>query len=185
MVQIRLAGACDLTGLPAMELATGDLFRALGMDAVADDNPPTTEDLARYQRAGRLLVADDGGRGGGYLLIDVLPGAAHIEQVTVHPNHARRRIGRDLIDAAEHWARRRGLTWLTLTSYRDVPWNAPYYARLGFDVLDQDELSPELRAVRQAEAARGLDAWPRVTMRRQIGSAGRTGRHERSRHSAM
>lgn len=59
-----------------------------------------------------------------------------------------------------------GLAGLTLTTYAEVPWNAQYYARLGFVTLGEEELTDGLRAIRAHETARGLDVWPRVTMRR-------------------
>jgi hypothetical protein len=86
-----------------------------------------------------------------------------------------------LIDVAAQWARERGLSSLTLTSYEQVPWNPPYYGRLGFEVVPETEQSPELRAGRRSEIARGLDAWPRVVMRRP-GCHGRTA-HSRARRS--
>jgi hypothetical protein len=62
----------------------------------------------------------------------------------------------------------RGVPALTLTTFRDVPWNAPYYARIGFRVLVEAELTQGLRGIRDAEAAHGLDRWPRVCMRREL-----------------
>ena len=112
------------------------MFRALGMELVADDDPGSVEDLAPYADGGRALVAvgaDD--KPVGYLLIDVVDAAAHIEQVSVHPHQARRGIGSELIDEAASWARAQGLRALTLTTYTDVPWNGPYYERLGFRYL--------------------------------------------------
>lgn len=47
----------------------------------------------------------------------------------------------------------------SLTTFGHVPWNAPYYARWRFRVLDDAELAPGLRAIRQREAALGLDRW--------------------------
>jgi GNAT superfamily N-acetyltransferase len=98
------------------------------------------------------------------VLVDEIDGYAHIEQVSVHPGHSRQGIGRMLIDHVGTWATSRGLAGLTLTTFTEVPWNAPYYARLGFRVVT--DLSPGLRALRAHEAAIGLDAWPRVVMRR-------------------
>ncbi len=57
---------------------------------------------------------------------------------------------------------------MTLTSFALVPWNAPYYTRLGFVTLPNADQSPELREIRRTEAERGLDTWPRVAMRRQL-----------------
>jgi hypothetical protein len=51
-----------------------------------------------------------------------------------------------------------------LTTFASVPWNAPYYSRCGFRILDDAELAPGLRAIRQREAELGLDKWLRVCM---------------------
>jgi GNAT superfamily N-acetyltransferase len=163
---IRPARADDLAALVGIELAAGEAFRALGMDAVADDDPGSVEDLVPYAERGRALVAADAeDRPIGYLLLELVDGAAHIEQVSVHPDHARKRVGSELIDRASSWARSRGLDALTLTTYREVPWNGPYYQRLGFVYLTAEEETPGLRAIRASERGRGLDKWPRACMR--------------------
>ena len=129
------------------------------------------EVLHGYQRAGHAWVAtDNDGQPIAYLLLDVVDGAAHIEQVSVHPDHARRGLGRALLSVAEEWAARQGLSALTLTTFTDVPWNAPYYSRLGFRVVAEDDWTPGLIRIRNHEAALGLDAWPRTVMRRPVGT---------------
>ncbi|EMD29728.1 GNAT family N-acetyltransferase [Amycolatopsis azurea] len=162
---IRLAVPEDLPALQDIERAAGEPFHALGMAAIADDDPPSIEDLTNFRDAGRAWVYDPGDGPVAYLLAEVVDGHGHIEQVSVHPEYARRGLGRRLIEHAAEWAAREGLAGLTLTTYADVPWNAPYYARLGFEILDEETLTEGLRAVRAHEIARGLDAWPRVTMR--------------------
>ncbi|WP_310728478.1 GNAT family N-acetyltransferase [Streptomyces sp. N2A] len=165
---ISAPSPAELPLLRALERAAGEPFRHLGMAPIADDEPPSLTELTRFQRAGRALAAYEGpGRGGrpiGYLLWEPVDGCTHIEQVSVHPDHARRGIGRALIDRAE---REGGPVPLTLTTFAEVPWNAPYYARLGFRSLTDAELTPGLRAVRAHEATLGLDRWPRVCMRRE------------------
>ncbi len=64
-----------------------------------------------------------------------------------------------------------GLPALTLTTFAHVPWNAPYYVRCGFRVLDDAELTPGLRAIREREASLGPDRWPRVCMHRGLALA--------------
>jgi hypothetical protein len=59
---------------------------------------------------------------------------------------------------------------MTLTTFTDVPWNGPYYARLGFQVVAENEWTASQRRIREHEAAVGLDAWPRAVMRRPIPS---------------
>jgi hypothetical protein len=73
-----------------------------------------------------------------------------------------------LIEQAESWARSHSLDALTLTTYREVPWNGPYYERLGFAYLTPEEETPGLRAIREHERRSGLDKWPRGCMRLRL-----------------
>lgn len=166
---IRPVTEAELPLLQDIERAAGEPFRELGMAAVADDEPPSLADLERHRRDGHAWVAVDGtGRIAAYLLSDAVDGAAHVEQVSVHPGAARRGVGRALIDHLAALAPTEGLTALTLTTFTDVPWNAPYYARLGFRTLAEPELTDGLREIRRDEARQGLDRWPRVCMRREL-----------------
>jgi GNAT superfamily N-acetyltransferase len=94
----------------------------------------------------------------------VLDGDLHVEQVSVHPDAAGHGIGAALLAAAEQLGRARGHRRMTLTTFRDVPWNGPYYARLGWSTLAAGDLPPELAAARQHERDLGLDEWPRQAM---------------------
>jgi ribosomal protein S18 acetylase RimI-like enzyme len=126
--------------------------------------------------AGRAWVAvDDLDRAVGYIVVNRVDGRAHIEQVSVRPSHARRGIGRMLVDHVARWAADEGMAATTLTKFADVPWNAPLYERIGFRRLRDEELSPGSRRVLAEEAARGLDRWPCVAMIRAVPSAAATG----------
>lgn len=167
--RIRAAGADDLPTLQDIERAAGRCFRDIGMPQVADDEPLPVDVLAEYQRAGRAWVAvTSTDHAVAYLISDLVDGNVHIEQVSVRPGHARRRIGRSLIDRTAVEAADAGVQALTLTAFRDVPWNAPYYARCGFHPLDERDLTPGLRAIRAREAAHGMDRWPRICMLREL-----------------
>src|SRR4051794_3431624 len=112
---IRHASDQDLPTLQDIERSAGVVFRDLGMDAVADDAPPDLPTLRSFQRDGRAWVFADGDdRPVAYLLVEVVDGRAHVEQVSVHPSHARHGIGRRLIEHAEVWAAEHGLPALTL-----------------------------------------------------------------------
>ena len=164
---IRAATADDLPALQDIEVAAGRAFADLGMDLVAGDEPASVGTLLTYAAGGRAWVAvDESNRPCGYAIADVVDGCGHIEQVSVHPDYRGLRIGRDLIDRGEAWAHALGLPALTLTTYRDVPWNGPYYERLGFRYLTV--ATPGLAEIRRREADAGLDAWPRGCMRRDI-----------------
>ncbi|HSK61192.1 MAG TPA: GNAT family N-acetyltransferase [Actinomycetospora sp.] len=168
---VRPARTDELEVLRALEVAAGAAFRDLGMDAVADDAPPSAVVLSGARERGGLwvLAVDDGPVA--YLIDDVVDGDAHLEQVSVHPGWSRRGYGARLVEDLARRARAAGRAAITLTTFVDVPWNAPYYTRLGFRPLSDDELGPGLTAVRRAEIARGLDRWPRTAMRRVVAGA--------------
>jgi GNAT superfamily N-acetyltransferase len=169
---IRRAAPDELPALQDIERAAGDPFRELGMADIADDEPPALDLLDGYRRAGHAWVAvDEEDRPRAYLIAEPVDAALHIEQISVHPDAARRGVGRTLLAYAADRAREEGLTGLTLTTFAQVPWNAPYYLRIGFRVLEEAELTPGLRTIRAAEAGHGLDRWPRVCMRRALRTA--------------
>ena len=66
------------------------------------------------------------------------------------------------------WAVEHGYHAMTLTTFRDVAWNGPYYAKLGFQPLAEVDLGPELRVIRDHEQADGLDVRPRQAMRLRL-----------------
>jgi len=168
-IAIRSATAAEAEALVELILAAGTAFRDIGMAAVSDNEPPSPAHLAAIAARGHAWVAADADdRPVGCILVDVVDGNAHVEEVSVHPEHAGRRLGARLVDHVEGWARTRGLPALTLTTFVEVPWNGPYYRRLGFAPIPENELTPGLARVRQQEHAAGLDVWGRTAMRRQV-----------------
>ncbi|HEV7625122.1 MAG TPA: GNAT family N-acetyltransferase [Streptomyces sp.] len=169
-MRIRAGGEKDLRRLQDVERAAGRCFRDLGMDLVADDAPPPLTLLRRYLFERGLWVAVDevDDCPAAYAMVEPVDGNTHIEQISVHPDSARQRIGQALIEHVAQRARASGVTALTLSTFADVPWNAPYYERCGFRTLSPGELTPGLRKIRAEEAMTGLDRWPRVCMRRRL-----------------
>jgi GNAT superfamily N-acetyltransferase len=164
-VRIRPAGRGDLHRLAAIERAAGEMFATIGMPGIAADEPFTVDELAAY----RAWVAVDGGdRPVAYVLVEELDGCAHVEQISVHPDAAGQGVGRRLLDTVTEWAAGEGLAAVTLTAFVDVAWNGPYYRRLGFRVVADDDLSPGLRARRDAEHEKGLDRALRACLRRDV-----------------
>jgi ribosomal protein S18 acetylase RimI-like enzyme len=94
----------------------------------------------------------------GFVHVLVIDGAhAHLEQLSVLPDQQRRGIGRALVDAAAEEARRQGFERLSLCTYRDVPWNGPYYRSLGFREVAEADLAPYERRLRDHERDLRLD----------------------------
>lgn len=176
--RVRPAGAGDHAAIARIERAAGEMFRGTPLEPIADDEPPTPQDLERFVAADGARICEIDGVPRAYVLVEELDDAAHVEQVSVDPTVAGRRIGARLLDVAADWARARGLARLTLTTFVEVPWNAPYYRRLGFVDLPPERHGPQLAARLRDEAAHGLDRWPRTTMVRAAEpfSASRTDR---------
>lgn len=123
---IRLAHTEDVKSLAAIERAADAVFHGEGMATVADGETMPINDLLRYQRAGRAWVdIDESNRPIAYLLLDVIDGSAHIEQVSVHPAHAGQGKARQLIEAAAEWAIQQGYVMLTLTTSLTSPGTRP------------------------------------------------------------
>jgi GNAT superfamily N-acetyltransferase len=82
----------------------------------------------------------------------------HIDEFDVARAHQGRGLGRRMLAHVIEWARAAGVESLSLTTFRSVPWNGPFYASCGF--AEWPEGVPEILA---AEAAKGLQ--DRIAMR--------------------
>jgi GNAT superfamily N-acetyltransferase len=159
---IRPARPDDLAILPIIERAAAAVFRATPYAYLADDDLVSAEvDLAHEIV---WVAVDRADQPVAFAIVHLLDESVHLHELDVHPDHARRGLGRRLIATVTEWARARGATALTLTTFDDVPWNGPYYARLGFRTLDLTTISSGLQAVRQGEAAAGLPMEHRICM---------------------
>lgn len=164
--RVREAVAADLPSLAAIELAAAAQFRDVGIDGDFLDHATGIDDFEAACNNGRLWVAVCEGRPVGFALARRLgDGQPWLEEVDVHPDHARRGLGRALVERVLAWARQQPATSLALTTFVDVAWNAPFYARLGFRPLAPAEHSPAIAAVLREEEARGLPLSRRVAMR--------------------
>jgi ribosomal protein S18 acetylase RimI-like enzyme len=142
------------------------------MPEIAGHEPMGTDTLATYVDDGRAWVTESDGAVVGYTVVDFIDDAAHIEQISVAPDYQGRGLARALIDEVDAWARARGLSGLTLTTFSEVPWNRPLYEHLGFEVVAEAELSLAMVSLRAEEATYGLDPEIRVAMRRPLAPPG-------------
>ncbi|WP_166741689.1 GNAT family N-acetyltransferase [Cumulibacter soli] len=128
---VRPADPSDLPFLQAIEAAADQLFAPL-MPISHWGTPPTGEQ--RAAQGGFILVVGDPVVGFAHVL--ERDGRFHFEQLAVHPDHLRRGLGTALTYAVCEAIEARGGTGISLMTFADVPWNAPFYERLGFEVLD-------------------------------------------------
>ena len=155
---VRPAEPTEFGHLRWVELESERLYQAVGMG-------PFPEDENHLPMAAAVFAVGDPAIG--FVSLGIVDGAAHVSQVSVLPDHGRNGLGRALLEAAVGWAAASGHTALTLTTYRDVPWNGPFYRTVGFEEVTT--LSPGLAAIRAHERDAGLDDFgPRVAMLRRI-----------------
>lgn len=162
---LRLARPGDAAAMPAIEAAAGNLFREIeGLAAIADSPPVPVERLDRYIRKGHCLVVHVGGVLAGFLVNEPFRRELHIWECSVHPDFQQRGIGAGLLRACAIDARNSGFAALTLTTFRDVPWNAPFYERLGFEEVTALDAHPRLAGELALEADHGLPIERRCAM---------------------
>lgn len=172
-IRIERARAGDLPKLPGVERAANQLFVGSGVRLVAGDDVTSLDELREAQVAGLLWVARaEDGEPIGFALVGLADGEPHLEELDVDPAFGRRGVGRALLETVLVWASDGGYAGVTLTTFRALPWNEPFYASAGFRRLAPDELGPELAAIVRDETARGLDPAERVVMRCALAGAG-------------
>ncbi len=166
---VERATAAQIAALPAIERAAAKRFRGWNVpDAIMREATPSSV-LQAARAAGLLWVAlDRGGDPVGFVYVNAAPRRVHLQELDVHPDHGRRGIGTTLFRAVERWAIASGRREITLTTFRDVPWNAPFYDTLGFELVAPTDLDAELKERLDAEAERGLDPARRVAMRMRL-----------------
>jgi len=165
---IRLARADELTRVQEIERAAGALFEC--QPVTLDDGEPTElSELEEAWQGGQLFVAtDEDDRVVGFAMLGEVGGHAHLWELDVHPDHGRRGIGRALLEHACQAAAEEGYRRIALTTFVDVPWNAPFYRRAGFFELRGEAIGPALRELLVEESRWGLDPAERCCMAREL-----------------
>ncbi len=163
---IRAPHPSEIPRIQAIERRAAVRFRDYGLDELFASIITAEAELLEGIRQERLWVAaDDRDEPVGFALACTVGVNAHLDELDVLPEYGRRGSGTALVERVIAWAGEQGLPGVTLTTLRHVPWNAPYYERLGFRVQEGVALSDELRGLLKAEIALGLPAEGRVAMR--------------------
>ncbi len=166
--RVRRARAGELAALTEIERAAARLFEDLPLELDIPDEVTTVSGFREAFDAGRLWVAEGpDGSPVGFAHVEMLGEEPHLEELDVHPDHGRRGLGSVLVQTVCAWAAAEGYAGVGLTTFRGVPWNQPFYARMGFRVLGPADLTPAQREKMRQEHARGLREEQRVMMRFQ------------------
>ncbi|MCM5556111.1 GNAT family N-acetyltransferase [Pleomorphomonas sp. JP5] len=166
MISIRAASERDADDLPDVERSSGAIFREWpGLEWIAEDTVQSADQHRALIAQGVALVAEDEEAGAvGFLNGELTSDGLHIWQIAVHRDWQGQGIGRRLIAAGRQIAEERGAKALLLTTFRDVPWNEPYYQRLGFHTLAEGAITPRLLKVLENEGKAGIPVELRCAM---------------------
>ncbi|CAJ49207.1 GNAT family N-acetyltransferase [Bordetella avium] len=163
---VRLALAHEAPLLPAIEISAAQAFRAIDTLSWLADSPPMSIEQHRRRIACSTcwLALDAAHRPVGFLSAERHKNDLHIHELSVMQAMQGQGMGRRLIEAAQHYARAHRLRCVTLTTFIDLPWNAPFYARLGFQIETDDGLDPRLAAILSEESKHGFTPGSRCAM---------------------
>ncbi len=156
----------DVPRLADIERRACEMFQQFPVTAAMPLHLTPLADFESAQRAGMLWVTrEPGGAPIGFALVERLGGEFHLEELDVLPEYGRQGLGTALVRTVCAWVESQGSASLTLCTFREIPWNAPFYARLGFELLSREDLTPSLEERMREEAAHGLAREHRVAMR--------------------
>lgn len=177
MVEVRLARADELNVLFEIDDDSAKLYRTAGVVIDLPATHPFIADerrrwAASVSRGWTLLALDESGEAVGFAAVDVLDGAAYLDQLSVRMRAMRRGVGKRLIRQASALGEKLGNEVIWLTTYGHLPWNRPFYERLGFVTMPEAEWGPGV--VHHVEAQREALPLPeeRVAMRARLPIAG-------------
>jgi len=159
--KIRNAEKSEFPTLASIEIAAGKRFFDEGVLKSGEGTTPTA---ANYQDGTCYLVehATDGPVG--FIQVFWHDRFLHIQELSVHPDHQRKGIGAALIAHTLDLARQKDALGLTLSTFRDVSWNGPYYEQLGFEAVSAVGLGKPYVQIREREHANSLDITARQIM---------------------
>jgi GNAT superfamily N-acetyltransferase len=160
--EVRPARPEDLPGLADIENSGDPMFGEIGI--VFPPGPTVIEKMIG-EAAGIAGIVVAGDPPVGFAAVEEVDGAAHLEQISVRGDLTGRGIGARLLAAVMARAAAAGSPGVSLLTFRDVPWNGPWYARHGFAELPAERWGPGIRSYWAAEIEAGLhDLGARVDM---------------------
>ena len=165
-LSIRPASLEDAAHIPDIEISSGAAFRSVpGLEWIAEEGALPDEKIRGWIDRSTAWVAEDGdGRLIGFIVCENTGDASHIMQLSVRDDCQQRGIGKALIGAAIAAAQKLEISLMALTTFRDVAFNGPFYAKLGFEFIEKADLNDRLRSILRNEEAEGLPIDRRCAM---------------------
>ncbi len=165
-INIRLTKIEDISLLPDIEYSAGESFRDLpDLAWIADDDAMSVETHLKYVIKGTSWIAEADDQIVGFLCAESTAIDLHVWLLAVRREWQGKGIGRRLMKTVIEHAHRNEFISVTLTTFREVPWNEPFYRSLGFEMVDREKIDPRLQEILHAEIQHGLPGVLRCAMR--------------------
>ena len=163
--QIRLAKFHELSLLNDIEQSASTIFQNTKY-ALETNQECLSLELCQQQQSKNLIwvAVDEQKQLVGFAVILIVDNLAHLHELSVTPQHGRKGIGSKLVKEIINWAKQANFKAITLSTFSDIPWNAPFYKKLGFDKIKEEEIGQELKIIRLKEAELGLPIEDRILM---------------------
>jgi predicted N-acetyltransferase YhbS len=143
--------------------------RTIAYAFLVDAEPLPLEFVRQQFQAGLVWVAVDLHQTViGYAIARKVDETLYLQQIDVAPEHGRSGIGSALVETVCDRAKQQGDRIVSLSTFRGIPWNAPFYFKLGFRPIDEAELTTGFQQIRLQEVEAGLPISDRVIMYRVL-----------------
>lgn len=156
-ITLRPTQIDDAIKLPAIEQSAGQLFSTLeDLSWISESGVQSVEKhLAFINHKGHWVAVNSENEPVGFIMTTPLPESLFIHELSVSEAWQNRGIGKLLIQKVKDEAKAHQFSAVTLTTFRHVPWNAPYYQRLGFSILSESEIPHSLQEILNNEVESG------------------------------
>ncbi|HAE27868.1 MULTISPECIES: GNAT family N-acetyltransferase [Hyphomonas] len=160
----------DIDRLIEVDLAAGQLFAPTGLlsDDALNDHVPEAVMLQAIEAGDLLKICAPDGTPVGFALVSPRGGTLYLDQISVHPDCGGKGLGTGLMRHVLQLAKQRRLKQVTLSTFRDVPWNGPFYGKLGFREIPRKDMADWMLELERIQAE-SLDVSQRCFMVRKIG----------------
>jgi len=167
---VRSATSTDAGHFPTIERSAGMRFEEIAELAwIAQEKDRSLDEYRHLVQQGLSWSAlSPSGHPVGFLCSTIEDGDLHVWELAVYRDWQGCGIGRALVESAVRCARRRNISALTMTTFKNVPWNAALYANWGFSILGEGTISPRLQSLLNDEVKRGLPRHHRCAMRLDV-----------------
>lgn len=161
---IRPAIAGDVSTIIDIEKRGGLKFADIGMEWVAERPSSNRAEIEEAVRAKSIFVAEEASTLLGFIYLGMVDDHGHILEVSVDYKMQGKGIGGKLMQKAELWAKHHDFHALSLTTFKHVPFNGPWYQSQGFTEIDPGASYPELDDIIKSERRSDLNQSERIAM---------------------